>query len=241
MIIDAFMYFNEQDVAEIRMNELKDVVDRFVVIRGNLTFSGKPNPHEFKIPPGFENKVDVVRVNLITHYAQSAWERERRTRDALLTYLRQNFLISDSIIFTDVDEIPSAESARIACEIGSPISLNLDHYNYNFRYLKPHWECGIISQLGYIHDAEIRNHRSGSYNVGGWHLSYFGNAKHIQQKLQAYSHTEFDIPKYTDLDVLQNRIDNNIDIIDRPPVEIERRFRLPEFVLDNEERFKDYL
>lgn len=239
MIIDAFMYFNEQDVAEIRLNELKHVVDETVIIRSDTTFSGRYNSNKFVIPEEFKGKVKVIQTDFWN--ASTAWERERITRDSLIDYLRYSYDPDDSIIFTDVDEIPHWKAAYMASRTASPVSLNLDHYNYNFRYLKPHWECGVIAPLKDIRSADIRDFRGNSIVVGGWHLSYFGDAQHIQEKLRAYSHTEFDTPAYTDLDRIENRIQNNIDIIDRPSVRIEQRFSLPQYVLDNKERFKYYL
>lgn len=44
MIINAMMFFNELDALEIRLNELSDVVDYFVISESTKTHSGKPKP-----------------------------------------------------------------------------------------------------------------------------------------------------------------------------------------------------
>jgi hypothetical protein len=41
MIYDAFLFFNELDLLDIRLNLLNDVVDKFVVVESTVTFSGK--------------------------------------------------------------------------------------------------------------------------------------------------------------------------------------------------------
>jgi beta-1,4-mannosyl-glycoprotein beta-1,4-N-acetylglucosaminyltransferase len=44
MIYDCFMFCDELDLLEIRLHELADLVDKFVVVEGDLTLSGKPKP-----------------------------------------------------------------------------------------------------------------------------------------------------------------------------------------------------
>lgn len=47
MIYDAFLFFNELDLLELRLNILSPVVDRFVISESTVTFSGKPKPLYF--------------------------------------------------------------------------------------------------------------------------------------------------------------------------------------------------
>ena len=41
IIYDAFLFFNELDLLDIRLNLLNDVVDKFVIVESTVTFSGK--------------------------------------------------------------------------------------------------------------------------------------------------------------------------------------------------------
>ena len=43
-IYDCFNFFNELDLLELRMEILKDHVDKFVIVESTVTFSGK-NKH----------------------------------------------------------------------------------------------------------------------------------------------------------------------------------------------------
>ena len=47
MLIDAFTYFNEKELVELRIKYLNPVVDYFVVIESNITFTGKKKKMEF--------------------------------------------------------------------------------------------------------------------------------------------------------------------------------------------------
>ncbi len=46
-IFDCFTYFNEQDMLRIRLEELGDVVDYFVVVEASQTFTGISKPFYF--------------------------------------------------------------------------------------------------------------------------------------------------------------------------------------------------
>lgn len=46
-VIDSFIFFNELDILEIRLNELYDVVDYFVIHESPLTHTKKPKPLYF--------------------------------------------------------------------------------------------------------------------------------------------------------------------------------------------------
>ncbi|HAH30735.1 MAG TPA: hypothetical protein DCL44_00290 [Elusimicrobia bacterium] len=68
-IYDAFLFFNELDLLEIRLNLMNDIVDHFVISESDLTFSGKPKPlyyaeNKERFKP-FESKIihQVIRDN----------------------------------------------------------------------------------------------------------------------------------------------------------------------------------
>jgi len=46
-IYDCFNFFNELDILEIRLNELYDVVDYFVIVESSVTHSGEDKPFYF--------------------------------------------------------------------------------------------------------------------------------------------------------------------------------------------------
>ena len=55
MLIDAFTYFNEKELVELRLKYLDSIVDYFVVIESNITFTGKEKKWNFP---------DVLKNNL---------------------------------------------------------------------------------------------------------------------------------------------------------------------------------
>ena len=47
MLIDAFTYFNEKELVELRLKYLDPIVDCFVIIESNITFTGKEKKWNF--------------------------------------------------------------------------------------------------------------------------------------------------------------------------------------------------
>ena len=47
MLIDAFTYFNEKELVELRLKYLNPIVDHFVIIESNITFTGKEKKWNF--------------------------------------------------------------------------------------------------------------------------------------------------------------------------------------------------
>ena len=57
---------------------------------------------------------------------------------------------------------------------------------------------------------------------GGWHLSYFGDKYFIQNKIQNFSHQEFNVFNITDLSNIDERIKNNSDLFGREYVKFSK-------------------
>ena len=53
MFIDAFLFFNEKELVELRVKYLNDIVDYFVVVEADITHQGKKKDWNF---PDFMNK-----------------------------------------------------------------------------------------------------------------------------------------------------------------------------------------
>ncbi|MFQ5760898.1 MAG: N-acetylglucosaminyltransferase, partial [Acidiferrobacterales bacterium] len=107
-IFDCFMFFNELDLLEIRLNTLATVVDYFVLTEATTTFSGEPKPLHYEENKGrftaFADKIIHVVVDDMP-VGTNVWFNERFQRDAAvrgLTDAKPN----DIVMISDVDEIP---------------------------------------------------------------------------------------------------------------------------------------
>ena len=123
-IIDVCVLFNEIDLLEIRMGELWDVVDRFVVIESDLSFAGRPKPFFFdayreRFKP-FQEKITYHRFQPSqlpgAHGLSPKTMAERFALEALQRDAAGNALAAidagdqDIAVLCDVDEIPRPEA-----------------------------------------------------------------------------------------------------------------------------------
>ena len=131
-IYDCFTYFNEEDILQVRLEELNDYVDYFVLVEAKDTFTGKDKPlyfgenkekfHKFlpKIihivlekSPGFSRPID----------------REHFQRNQIMRGLKK-CKKRDIIMISDVDEIPRGKDLHLMIS-----SLNINHPPRIFRIL----------------------------------------------------------------------------------------------------------
>ena len=106
-IYDCFTFFNELEILKIRLNEMYDAVDYFVLVESEETFRGAPKPLFF-----YENKNAFTRYkDKIIHIivkgkfeTGSPWAREAFQRNQIMRGL-ENCKKNDIILISDVDEI----------------------------------------------------------------------------------------------------------------------------------------
>lgn len=119
VVVDAFPFFNELDLLEIRLNELDTIVDLFVITECVVTHSGKEKPLHFAENSSrftkFKHKivhqiVDSVPLGL------SGFERDWFQRDAAKPLLNDILGKGDFLIYGDVDEIPNSRALAQARE-----------------------------------------------------------------------------------------------------------------------------
>jgi beta-1,4-mannosyl-glycoprotein beta-1,4-N-acetylglucosaminyltransferase len=111
MVYDCFIFFNELELLELRLEELSNVVDKFVLVEATKTFRGKKKPLYFE-----ENKERYSKfLNRIIHIivddfpeSMNPWVLENYQRNMIMKGLA-NCRPEDVIIISDVDEIPRPE------------------------------------------------------------------------------------------------------------------------------------
>jgi beta-1,4-mannosyl-glycoprotein beta-1,4-N-acetylglucosaminyltransferase len=123
-IIDCFPYFNEKEILELRLNMLKDHVDRFIITEANQTHSGLPKEftcfetlRELGLLEELEHKITVYQYSYhdLSHEEQAHWIRERIQRDIAI-----NFFEDDNVyIVSDCDEIIDPKLISIYAEMVS--------------------------------------------------------------------------------------------------------------------------
>lgn len=202
-IFDCCTFFNEAEILEIRMAELYDVVDRFVVVEAAQTYAGEPKALTFgDHHERFRPYMDKIRYVVVDELAGTfSWQREACQRDAILRGL-EDCRDDDMVIISDVDEILRREVVERlggqARDSDSILIAELDmfYYRLNYRFSRD-WRAAlaapfnVVRQLGpnivrYLAKQDIGH----VIPDAGWHFSWIGDLDRFSAKLNAYSHRE---------------------------------------------------
>jgi len=113
LVYDCFTFFNELDLLELRLHELSDSLDYFVLVEATRTHSNQPKPLYFDENrerfSEFLPKIIHIIVDDFPESPEDRWVLENYQRNAIMRGL-QNCKPDDSIIISDVDEIVRYDS-----------------------------------------------------------------------------------------------------------------------------------
>jgi beta-1,4-mannosyl-glycoprotein beta-1,4-N-acetylglucosaminyltransferase len=236
-IIDCFIFYNEINMLTYRLNVLNDVVDYFILVEANQTFVGNPkklffneNKHLFE---KFLHKIIHIVVDLPYNFEtinikkNEQWTNEKFQRNCIqngLEQIKDTLNDNDHIIIADVDEIPDPNilndiKNNIINNTLSVLEQDFYYYNLNSKKIQKWYHCKIINYKKYKElnktCEDIRFLNGTIVKNGGWHLSYFGDISFIKNKLENFSHQEYNFNRYTDVNKIQNNINSNLDLFGR--------------------------
>ena len=271
-IYDCFIFYNELELLEMRLNELDDIIDYFVVVEATQTFQGDEKPLYFK-----ENreKFSEFSDKIIYHTVEypsdlnTSWGREYYLRDSIKTALshKTNIQHQDKVIISDADEIPSTSGIKTALDSnGVNIFSQVHHYYFynmrikgNYRWLGP-----VMSDYGtFTSGQDFRDRRPSNHQIlgskmlleilltikykqkiniitnGGWHFSYLGDVNDIIDKVETFSHEEYNKDKYKNEEYIQKAIEEGQDLFGRDReyevMEIDETY--PRYLVENRHKY----
>ena len=252
LVYDCFLFFNELDLLEIRLNVLFGVVDKFVLVEADRTFTNKEKPFYFE-----ENKERYRQfLDKIIHIKINEYPETKDTWD--MQYFQRNQIArcftqcspDDVILISDLDEIPNPEIIIDYKKTSSGIckleQLHFDYYLNYRRCVDKYWyPAKIIRYKDIISNnytpQDIRMEKKIKIiKDGGWHFSFLGGMENIKYKLQSFSNQKLNDKKYVN-DKIEYKIRMGLDIFDRKdhhliPVKISNKNH-PQYIVDNKEKY----
>jgi hypothetical protein len=218
-VYDCFTFFNEINLLEMRLREMYDAVDRFVLVEARQTFSGAAKPLYFlenraRLQPFLDKVTHVVLDEMPA--TDNPWVREAFQRNSIMRGLGDAGP-EDLIIISDVDEIlrPAAiASLRNSDAVVAGFRMPLFYCKLNYVNVSgtPNivWPVAVRNWLLRLGSAQqVRDFRHGLarfpsaeqpahatvYANAGWHFSYIGDDEFIRRKIRSFSHQEFNTPE----------------------------------------------
>lgn len=235
-IVDCFIFYNEFDLLTYRLNVLNDVVDYFVLVESTHTHVGKEKPLFYnenkQLFEKFNHKIIHVIVEDFPHKYPNIkiendeqWINEKFQRNCISRGLSSLKLQpTDIIIIADVDEIPNPSILENIKTNVLQISVNIlemDFYYYNLNTrMNDKWHHAKILSFQKYKELNLTCDNIRFYDCqiiysAGWHLSYFGNEKFIKNKLENFTHQEYNKTEFTNEKQIEERIKNKSDLFGR--------------------------
>lgn len=246
-VYDCFPFFNELEVLDIRLHELNDVVDYFVLVESTKTFQGNDKPLYFeenkdRFAPFLDKIIHVVVDDMPEgESGQDNWQREYYQCEQMKRALR-SCKADDVILWGDVDEIPKKEfvatyAPLVASDLGKIYFSCQKYYGYylNLAYWEPDWLGTGISSYYFVKDVSRHDYRekwrysAQSIYDSGWHFSWQGGIARVIEKIESFCHPEQNKNALDIFEMLQKQIHTSL-------VEIDERF--PQFVQERIEYFE---
>jgi len=259
-IYDGCIFYNEFDLLELRMNELWDIIDKFIIVESNETFANNFKPlylrERLAQDDNFRKKyIDKIIHIIIKDMPKMAngnrWPQEEHSFNAIdIGFIQAKAKEDDIILVSAVDEIPKKETL-LKCinkiDDGPYCMVQKFYYYYlNCLNVSQIFHGTAISKYKYLttpNDFIINRRFFNLIENGGWHFSYLGGIETIIEKLESFSHSEYDNPYFKDLKRLQTKIENNEDIFERniqyAIVPINESY--PKYILNNLNKYSQYI
>jgi len=137
MIYDCFTFFNELDLLEMRLNVLKDVVDKFVLVEAGETHTGKPKPLYFKGNEArfaaFKDRIIYLCIDKFPT-GHTAWWNENYQRNEIIKGLK-DASDNDDILISDMDEIPNPDTVKSFAGTPGVKVFHQKYYSFYLNYL----------------------------------------------------------------------------------------------------------
>ncbi|KAI9273947.1 beta-1,4-mannosyl-glycoprotein 4-beta-N-acetylglucosaminyltransferase-like protein [Helicostylum pulchrum] len=229
-VYDAIIFSVELDLLQIRIRELWDVVDTFIILESNATFTGKSKPYTFnQHKQEFAFASSKIHHVMIQQYAlppgEGPFYNEAKMRESMnAEIVKAGAKTGDMILMSDVDEIIRSKSLYLLkmCDgVPDKLHLQLRNYMFSFEFFldSSSWRAHIVRYTAgdtfYTHGQITENLLSDA----GWHCSFcFRTINEFQFKMKSYSHS--DRVRYEGLldpARIQKTICDGKDIFDMPP------------------------
>lgn len=259
-VYDTFIFNGEYDLLEIRFNILSPFVDKFVIVEGTETFSGRWKPLYWneRNRDRFEEWEDKVIFVVVKGYRDDEIdelvEDEFKQQLPFFRAFYQKECIrkglagaddGDLVIYGDADEIVNP----LVLEGEYDQVYNLEQLNYCY-YLNNRssekWIGTVVGRWGDMKKETLKYWRANHTNVilnGGWHFTNMGGIEKVRHKLDSYDHQEFNTLETQAL--LEERISSGQDYLGRAYDWLGRPFtytlddsELPQYLLDNKELYR---
>ena len=224
-VFDCFKFFNELELLELRLMELNEVVDYFVLVEANKTHTGvekelifEKNKHMFS---KYLDKIIHVKVYDMPPFSKNdIWTAENFQRNCIMRGLSDYATNGDKVIISDIDEIPNTDVIRTNLNNPNLVTFTQKLYYYYVNCEQNcEWNGTIMANYGTFNSPqELRNSARSGYNAqpnGGWHYSFMGGPERIKLKVESIAESHYIIDNVGSIEEIKEKIVTQKDLWNR--------------------------
>ena len=262
-IIDCITFFDNTLMFDLRFNVLKEVVDIFVICESKYDHRNRKKQLNFDTKFFSEKKIKYFVLEEPFPENSNIWQNQAIQREYMLKKL--DFVdAEDLIFFSDPDEIPNPE-ILLNFNLNKKYGIFFQNcFNYKFNIFNPHetpWEGTRVCKKKNLKSIDFMRQKIRSKNLqykfyrfdkeknieifhnAGWHFNNVMSPELISLKLKTFAHSEFSNSRFSDVNVIKDKIENKIDLFERghnyKKVDLDRSF--PRYLIENREKYKNYI
>lgn len=244
-VLDAFMFFNEIEIARARILYLAAEVDRFLVIELGVTHAGIVREPEFEkvlsgLPKDVRARIDYrlltgedvclgmgvspEQIKLIDRWAIENFHR------SLIDVCCDSLGDDDVVVISDLDEVPCVSAIRILrrAPLLLPIALGLTMFQFSLEFQEARaWRGPVATRKALLLRRGAQWHRNRRMHFSwmtnaGWHFSSFGGLERVRYKAANLAHSELSEISKQDFE-LERRILEGRSLYEQSPFPSEIR------------------
>ena len=263
-IYDCFGFNDENHLLEIRLNELDNYVDYFVIVEFGETHQGNKKTQNIDkdLIAKFKNKIRYYYVEKFENI------KEPHGRDQFQrNYLSKGLHDADKddlILLSDIDEIPDLKKIEINQVGNNIIAFSQVHSMYKLNLcLNEKWIGSKICKFQNLKSLQwLRSLRTKKYSLlrldkffsprysknikivdnGGWHFGWLRTSESIINKLESYAHSEHNTEYFKNRNLLDQCIKERKNFFNKnETLRVATLNELPIHIQKNFEKYKDWL
>lgn len=243
-VYDMFLIDTELDWLELRLEQMNDDVDYFIILESTTTFQEGPKPlyleRDYDRFRKYHHK--MIRQTLDLSQAKlppgDSWEQERFMRNALydqvLTSLSGDAApeLGDVILVSDIDEIPRSSTLKALrnCAFPPRVSLRSAFYYYSFQWLHrgeqwPHPQATyFFGKEDTIRPQTLRmDLPDDELFDAAWHCSSCHRTmEDLKTKITSFAHKRYNHEYYLQTSKLLTHVRMGEDLFERPTEVFDR-------------------
>jgi beta-1,4-mannosyl-glycoprotein beta-1,4-N-acetylglucosaminyltransferase len=262
MILDCFTYFDEEIILDLRFNILNPFVDKFIITEGAFDHRGKKRKLNFNLEKYKEFKEKIIYIPVETFPdTTDPWSMLEYQRNKALETI-ENFNDETLVMISDADEIPKMENVYkflkskkkygVFEQFFFYYKINMLNSTNSLWYGSKICKKKFLKSPNWLRELKTKKYPwwrfdklNSPYIIkdGGWHFSFLYDADGIIKKISSYQHAEFDNKLIKDRSIIEHKINNGEDILNRgykfEKITLDRIF--PKYILENQKKLSQWI